>query len=800
MAVRPNTDMKSGAPRPETHEGELEQYGVWVKAEPQDIEPEPNAATESEGAESLLEDSFLTDEEERLLGSFDELEPEEEIQSSSPPSVTTDNGEDSFSSLPDIEDFSISAEEDLPSLKEDVVEENLPSLGEEEGIADISLEELETGSPPSSIGPDADIDMSSIVGLGDETPALKPQMEDVSAEFLDFEETAPNTEGTSPEPADALAIDDVTAEFLNDDSAASPPVVPVEPAPAPEEFEDLDIDLQFDDTLPSSEQSAEAGFEQISEFDDFLKDEPQVKAPVEPDFDDLGALERELSEPAESAESKTTQGERPSPVSEASASLSNELLLKIATELSSIRSELVSLKSQFGALKAQEAVEAAPEASESEAAAPGGFFDEEEDETIALTGDELDNILSSADFTEEAAPAEPEEEAAPAEEAAPEKKPELENILPESGDYSLAEESPIEEIRLGPAEEVAAPAIEDEARSGIDLLVEEGLPPLTEAPEDTSYLEEPLVAEEPLDLGETPTIEAPLVEPDLSELTLDEVDELEVAGELPVAEEEPLPDLTLETVPSPESLPEEPAEAEELEPLAPIPEIEEFSLDEISLAEEGEPSPLAEVEPEAIEEAEPVIELAEEELLPEAVQVVETEESAPPEAEAIGRSAEPESESFTVELEEEAPSNHPDDIPVQLDDSLFVAPPDEGEILSPSEEIHIPEVESFAASSIPVEEEIEIPSLEPETAETAEELAVEEEALITEEPAAEATEEVEAETPERDPSEHLKNEIRSVLSYLDKLLEALPEEKIEEFAHSEHFDTYKKLFEELGLV
>ena len=45
----------------------------------------------------------------------------------------------------------------------------------------------------------------------------------------------------------------------------------------------------------------------------------------------------------------------------------------------------------------------------------------------------------------------------------------------------------------------------------------------------------------------------------------------------------------------------------------------------------------------------------------------------------------------------------------------------------------------------------------------------------------------------------LKNEIKSVLSYMDQLLEALPEKKIEEFAKSEYFETYKHLFEELGI-
>ena len=49
------------------------------------------------------------------------------------------------------------------------------------------------------------------------------------------------------------------------------------------------------------------------------------------------------------------------------------------------------------------------------------------------------------------------------------------------------------------------------------------------------------------------------------------------------------------------------------------------------------------------------------------------------------------------------------------------------------------------------------------------------------------------------PTLELKQELKDVLSYMDSLLENLPEEKIEEFAKSEHFSTYQKLFEELGL-
>ena len=45
----------------------------------------------------------------------------------------------------------------------------------------------------------------------------------------------------------------------------------------------------------------------------------------------------------------------------------------------------------------------------------------------------------------------------------------------------------------------------------------------------------------------------------------------------------------------------------------------------------------------------------------------------------------------------------------------------------------------------------------------------------------------------------LRDEIKSVLSYIDQLLENLPEDKIAEFAKSEHFKLYKQLFSELGL-
>ena len=54
-------------------------------------------------------------------------------------------------------------------------------------------------------------------------------------------------------------------------------------------------------------------------------------------------------------------------------------------------------------------------------------------------------------------------------------------------------------------------------------------------------------------------------------------------------------------------------------------------------------------------------------------------------------------------------------------------------------------------------------------------------------------------TPSGSSNDDLKRDIKSVLLYMDQLLENLPEEKIMEFAKSDEFVTYKKLFSELGL-
>ena len=70
---------------------------------------------------------------------------------------------------------------------------------------------------------------------------------------------------------------------------------------------------------------------------------------------------------------------------------------------------------------------------------------------------------------------------------------------------------------------------------------------------------------------------------------------------------------------------------------------------------------------------------------------------------------------------------------------------------------------------------------------------------ILEEEVSEENDTTEPEENEGDLPASIKNDVKSVLLCMDQLLESLPEDKIMEFAKSEQFTTYKKLFKELGL-
>ncbi|HUX36255.1 MAG TPA: hypothetical protein VMV44_00010 [Rectinemataceae bacterium] len=833
MAARPDIAPDSKSNRPAARRDDLERYGVWVKAEPQDIALEPESAESLEGSLEIPEDSFLTEEEERLLGSFDdadggtartEIRPELRAQ------------DDIFSSLPEIEDF----EPSMPSMAEETKGSSVESEAEDLEF-ELSMEDLSAGFTEPEIGPATHIDLSKVEGLDGESPvedsfelpeidlpeeveefetphdspqkaprvaaAAGTELEDVSSEFLE--------EGFESSAETSSSVHDVTDEFMIDAAAGGTPAAAPPPSPAPREspepdFEPLDIELHFDDESgPAPVDHAAAGFEEVGELDGFLGKEEEVA-----EFDDLAALEQDLAGGGPSQPSRRTRVEGASMASSADSGLANELLLKIANELSSIRSELVTLKSQLATAKAEEpGASSGPEADESaEPETSGGFFDEEDDEKIALTGDELDNILSSADFTEEPSDEAFVAEAETGEEpiaSSFEKGLLEEDLLPESGDYAPIEA--VERISLDEEAFGEAPRAAEETAAGGDeviaRLAEEGIPPLTNAPEDTSYLEEPLEEEGLLDIPETPFVEAPLVEPDLTELTIDLVgdeDGLDISGELPVMESEELPDITLDLDVMESGETADMGEELSLEGEI-VPEIEEdLGFEDIALAVEEDVGSAALVDEELVEELGGIPEgdfVFEEEL--------HHEDKNAPLVSALSE------EPFGTAHAEGEPSSS-----LELDEDLFVPSPSETEgALGSSRQLSQSGQEELSSELDiePFEEEISFD--EALEAESPLELAPEAPVFaparpeVPSKPAMPAAEDasVPATKPDfaappsavpamGDPTEKLKSDIRSVLSYLDRLLESLPEEKIEEFAHSEHFDTYKKLFEELGLV
>ena len=451
-----------------------------------------------------------------------------------------------------------------------------------------------------------------------------------------------------------------------------------EPDTAPEKFSDAD--------LPALEEAEAVPQGEAAEVEVTLSD----SLPEEEHFDDLKALEDELV---------SVTSERAEPKDESST-----ILARIEEELRSIRSDLTGLREELAALR-KSGAEPAPETPHAEAEAPAGFFDEDEDETIALTGDELDNILNTAEVTEEPA----ETVSAALEPEASEAEPAT-AALAETEDI-LSYETPVLEAEL-PAPAEPAP----EAGELDDLL---------------SELPEELVLEE-LSGEETADQDAGLAAGNetlegIPELDLETLPELEVetGDEIPAADDAALGEITVE-----EELPEA-ASAEE--PIAELEEVtEEETLTEVEAA--AEENPAVDVDLAAL--------------------AVQAEELA-------GDSSPPEMEDLEIgELEE-----------VLEEDETGAAPQKEIEIAFESEP-------AAAARLAPEPLEMEV------------------EEIAAEEPPS-----------EQRPSrvnvsaipEDLKDEIRTVLKYMDHLLEALPDEKIKEFASSDYFVMYKKLFEDLGL-
>ncbi|MCL2094313.1 MAG: hypothetical protein FWH12_09010 [Treponema sp.] len=443
----------------------------------------------------------------------------------------------------------------------------------------------------------------------------------------------------------------------------------------------------------------------------------------------------------------------------AASDLSNQLLRRIAEELSSIRVELGSLKNELSSVRNEDYSQFDTEES--------GFFDEETDEKISLTGDEMDNILNTADFNDEIGTGEE---------------------IDLNADDLAIDDLAVEELG---AEEFAPIDLTAEEQASEDLSLD-GFPEIEEEPvsqDDFSLLDNINIELEESELEETLSEEEPNLE-DLSiSLDLEELNSSEPESEDLESDDTLSNDINIEGYNLDELIDEElNIELPQFEDSDEVPSLVVPSFEVPSLEEPSFEEPV-------IEESTETLELELESLEPEAElepETTELEGFESLELDSLDLDVEDSPSSDVLDLLEDEAETPAIDLPsFEFDED----PLDTGGDLS-----LIPE--GFVA-----EEEIEVSPVE----ETEEEILEDLEIL---EPAGEETmETVEVvELPEvtplvgEEPRQQydtipapLKQELRTVLGYMDQLLESLPDDKIEEFARSEHFETYRKLFKELGL-
>ena len=259
------------------------------------------------------------------------------------------------------------SEEETPLADLDFAE---PALQEEEIIAEPTVEEEKCGTEKETDN-----------NKQEQVEAVNSETADVSDMFLESTDNSENTSETMKDldipPALGEPGDKETVEINTPK---------------------LDITNPFDDSLENTEGDSDTKENEKVESEENMNN----------DFDDVKAVEQDLLD----TETKDTG-------SEPALDKTNEettVLRKIAEELTSIRDEITTLKSELNNLKSvdttasqvEESVQSGDDAgevsiptSQNDSENSGFFADDDTDESIALTGDELNNILTTADFTEE---------------------------------------------------------------------------------------------------------------------------------------------------------------------------------------------------------------------------------------------------------------------------------------------------------------------------------------------------------------------------------------------------------------
>lgn len=826
-----------------TKETDLDKYGVWVKKPPRNIEeaidePQPEITQQEEILqESELENSpideweslareetgiidvdFLDDFTNNITKELEKMEetiPTAEDFAETEAISSVEN--DSVESTPDVANEEISVDDFLNDTNEVSLDEFLEDSGEisldtfidtphqeKNDILEETPMEMElTFDDDFSIGtapdPTTQIDDTFTTEEIDDFDQMFENIVDESApkEEANSEPTTTNLEKQEFEFDEVNEFDDLLNEFSQpakneqkddgpkdynltvsvDDEDLSRTTMS-EIASEEDENENIILDTPEREEKNSKNEESSIARLQITDYtgksynsDDF--DVDKIMAEVE----DIGEKTEEiqpeqLESSCETSNNQQVQEEtqdcamemteeamelNQNEMEQPAVSPTDELIRNIAGEIALLRNEIASLRNEFEAFKSGKvpATEDSPLQQEVQQESSGGFFaDDTGDDTIALSGDELSNIFNTADFTEESVDAETQLT-----------DEDSDNGLPSMDfDAETLEEPVIEDDYFQDDEEFSS---EIDVPTGIVAQQEQIF-------EEIELEEEDQGTEEIF--GEDDSTEAdPLEESfDVTKEQLEEYtneDEANNSAE-EITEEFVEPALDSDSEIFEEEEITEPVVEEFVEPVAEefVEEITDEPVESVFESSQWE-APVVE---EVTEEIEPVVE--------------EVTEEIEPVVEEVTEETEPVAEDTDQEPVESVFESNQWEAPAVEENMGFASEGDEVERFLENDPLIIEE--PVDTISVAEEELLEVLSENPVTDKLEETEAGE--ATIPEETVAE-------EPKTTNIPDDLKQDIKSVLSYMDQLLDNLPEDKIAEFARSEHFELYKKLFTELGL-
>ena len=750
---------------------ELDSYGVWVKRAPQDA---------SEEALDLdLPDFSDFQETADQTGIIEEQNDNEVPVADQDSSVTDENGEISIDDFvtdgftdpneayapsspnPPEQDGEISLDDFMEGGFEAPSEGSTDSESASESD-EVSLDDFLDGDFSDGSGASSSDEISIDDFLDDDSVSSAKQKEDditndepldIDVDFTESEEDAvPTTEITEEnesENEESFADDDDMFDSIEKIETASEPEAETPVTESNIELEDVSLDdfnlEESDDAtaaaLGASINSSVSSGEETVSLDSFGIDSSSEEMPAGTgssrkqqtvDYE-LAITEEDNVQSAPVIDEIKSDSVTQNKEETTETTVNNELLEKIVSDLSGLKDEINSLKNDLAELKEKNTLDnissgqndgEQPAESEIElpvqsepAEEPGGFFNsDEEDDTIALSGDELSNIVSNADFTEETAEPDTQYDES-TEETVTEEQPEQE--LPEDFSADFSNDTP-----FGGIEDTVIP--DEEPDTGLSMDINEEI------------LEEPNLDDIETNADIPEEIEIPKVD-DIAE-TQDEEPALD-----DILVESSSTDFMDSVTDSTNMQPD----IEITEPVEP-----ELAEEEAAITKEEADDITSEYSADTAENTEPVLD-----------------------------------EDAALELPEESSSDAENTAEESTDDIFNETA-----------------IEDAQHTQDAIMNDImnEAPSVDNALSEENVDYLSKDNTVLSDDEAAVAESEPEpsAETEQTDTSDlpsDIKEDVKSVLLYMDQLLENLPEDKIMEFAKSEQFTTYKKLFNELGL-